>query len=313
MAIGAGGVPMTGAPRVSVIIPFLDPDPRFLDEAIESVFAQSFSDWELLLVNDGSGPIATEYAMGWAQTHPDRVRVLRHPGGANLGISASRNLGLANGRGEFVAFLDSDDVWFPGRLALHVRLLDAHPAAGMVYGPSLYWYSWLPEADGRETDRVPALGARTEVPVAPLPLLTAFIAGDAAVPCPCAVTARLTAIRRADGFEPQFRGNYEDQVFYARMILTAPVIVSRHVLDRYRQHPNSITARNRGEVERRARRTFLEWLERYLDRKGIAERKLRRALATELWALDHPRGARVLRSLRRLRRRITPARLREIR
>ena len=107
------------APVVSVIIIFLD-EQRFLDEAIRSVFEQTFSDWELILVDDGSTDSSPAIAACYATAHPQRVRVVRHPGGINRGMSASRNLGLAVARGEFIAFLDADDVYRPEKLAVQV-------------------------------------------------------------------------------------------------------------------------------------------------------------------------------------------------
>ena len=81
-----------GCPRVSVITPFLDNE-IFLPEAIESVLAQTFKDWEYLLVDDGSGPKATAIAKQYANRFPGRVRYLEHARHLNRGISASRNLG----------------------------------------------------------------------------------------------------------------------------------------------------------------------------------------------------------------------------
>ena len=127
--------PMT--PVVSVVTIFLDAE-RFLDEAVESILAQTFPDWELLLVDDGSTDRSATIAKEWAGRHPDRVRYLTHPGGANRGMSASRNLGIAHARGGLVAFLDADDVWLPGKLAAQVQLAADHPEVAMVCGPTQY-------------------------------------------------------------------------------------------------------------------------------------------------------------------------------
>jgi glycosyltransferase involved in cell wall biosynthesis len=99
-------------PLVSVIIIFLDEE-RFIQEAIESVFAQTYSHWELLLVDDGSKDASTQIARRCAETNPGRVRYLEHEDHRNRGMSASRNLGLQHAKGDFIAFLDADDVWLP--------------------------------------------------------------------------------------------------------------------------------------------------------------------------------------------------------
>src|SRR5512147_1824882 len=107
---------MTNQPLVSGVIIFWNAE-RFLQEAIESVLAQTYPSWELLLVDDGSTDGASEIARSYAARHPERIRYLEHPGHRNRGMSASRNLGLQQSRGALVAFLDSDDVWLPEKLA----------------------------------------------------------------------------------------------------------------------------------------------------------------------------------------------------
>jgi glycosyltransferase involved in cell wall biosynthesis len=125
------------APLVSAIIIFLDAE-RFIEEAIESVLAQTCGAWVLLLVDDGSSDAGTNIARRYAARHPDRMRYLEHPGHANRGMSAARNLGIANARGAYVAFLDADDVWLPQRLERHVDVLEREPDLSAVYGPSRY-------------------------------------------------------------------------------------------------------------------------------------------------------------------------------
>src|SRR5215218_5812117 len=98
---------MSSESLVSVIIIFLDAE-RFIEEAIESVFAQTYDDWELLLVDDGSTDGDTRIALEYAEQNPGRVRYLQHPGHQNRGMSASRNLGIGSARGEYIAFLDAD-------------------------------------------------------------------------------------------------------------------------------------------------------------------------------------------------------------
>jgi glycosyltransferase involved in cell wall biosynthesis len=127
-------------PLVSGIIIFLNAE-RFIQEAIESVFAQAYAAWELLLVDDGSTDGSTAIARRYAAQHPGRVRYLEHPGHRNHGISASRNLGIRNAKGAYIALLDADDVWLPYKLERQVAILDSQPEASMVYGSTQYWYS----------------------------------------------------------------------------------------------------------------------------------------------------------------------------
>ena len=113
---------MTVEPRVSVIMPFLD-SARFIAESVESVRAQTYQAWELLLCDDGSSDASTEIARRFAAADPERIRWAEHEGHANRGASAARNLGLSLARGDYVAFLDADDVWLPRKLEEQVALL----------------------------------------------------------------------------------------------------------------------------------------------------------------------------------------------
>lgn len=141
---------LVAEPRVSVICIFLDEE-RFLTEAVESVVAQTYRDYELLLVDDGSTDGSTRIARDYAGRFPDRVRYLEHEGHANRGMSATRNLGLARAHSEYVAFIDADDRWRPGKLAEQTAILDADPDVGMVCGTVNYWRSW----EGGEDRLVP--------------------------------------------------------------------------------------------------------------------------------------------------------------
>jgi len=136
---------VSAPPLVSVVTIFLNGE-RFLDEAIQSVFVQRYPRWELLLVDDGSSDGSSAIGRGYAQREPARVRYFEHPGHRNLGMSASRNLGLHHARGEYLALLDADDVWLPEKLERQVAILEAHPEVALLYGAPLYWFGWTGRA-----------------------------------------------------------------------------------------------------------------------------------------------------------------------
>src|SRR5215467_1200932 len=121
---------MSNKPLVSVIMIFLDAE-KFIQEAIESVFAQTYANWELLLVDDGSTDASSEMALRYAEQYPTKVRYLEHEGHQNRGMSASRNRGINNARGEYIAFLDADDVWLPLKLEQQTAILESQPEAAM--------------------------------------------------------------------------------------------------------------------------------------------------------------------------------------
>jgi len=110
-------------PRVSVIMPAYRAAP-FIAEALASVLAQTFQDFEILVVNDGSPDQADLEAA--LSPFASRIRYFDQP---NRGVSAARNYAIHQARGSFVAFLDSDDAWLPQYLDTQVRFLDQNPSA----------------------------------------------------------------------------------------------------------------------------------------------------------------------------------------
>jgi glycosyltransferase involved in cell wall biosynthesis len=280
-------------PLVSVVVIFWNAEP-FIQEAIESVLAQTYPAWELLLVDDGSSDGSTSCARRYADRHPERVRCLEHAGHANLGMSASRNLGVRRARGSYVAFLDADDVWFPNALEDQVAILEAHPEAGMLYGPIQWWYSWTGTPEDRDRDYVERLGVPANTVVRPPRLLPLFLRDKAAVPS--GILVRREIVEAVGGFEDAFRGEYEDQVFCAKVCLDAPVFASGTCWYRYRQHADSCVMRGQrsGDTDA-ARRRFLNWLARYLAERTVQARAVRWALEIEFWRFRHPFAYRLVR------------------
>lgn len=259
---------MSRPPLVSVVTIYRDAE-RFLDEAIGSVLAQSFDDWELLLVDDGSTDGGPALAAGHAARLPDRVRTLTHPGGVHRGMSATRNLGVEAARGELVAFLDADDAWRPGKLAAAVGALELGPEAVAAAAPAEYWYSWSGLAEDAGRDFVQRWPIGLDRLAAPPELLDMYLADEWHTLCD--VVVRRDAFLAVGGYETAFPGMYEDQAFHAKLILSGPIWVASESAYRYRQHPDSCTSRSSAAgLSDGARERFRDWLERYLDAKGLA-------------------------------------------
>jgi glycosyltransferase involved in cell wall biosynthesis len=106
----------TDAPLVSVIMPFLDPNRGFLQEAVESILSQEYRPLEIIFVDDGSQEILEDLIHSWCTDDKVPLRVLHHENRRNRGTSASRNLGVNESSGKYIAFLDADDVWLPGKI-----------------------------------------------------------------------------------------------------------------------------------------------------------------------------------------------------
>lgn len=272
---------------VSVIIIFLNAE-RFILEAIESVIAQTYPDWELWLVDDGSVDRSKEIACEYARRHPERIHYLTHPERTNRGMSASRNLGIQHARGDYIAFLDADDVWISNTLKEQVAILDTYPEAALVYGPLQYWYSWTGDPADIGRDYIESLGVPPDSLIRPPKLLPLFLLDKAAVPS--GMLIRQEAIKRVGGFENTFRGEYEDQVFCAKICLNAPVYASNKCWYLYRQHPNSSysVGQQSGQTHS-ARLKYLNWLAQYLTDQDVQDPGVWCALRHELWRYNHPR------------------------
>ena len=124
-------VPALGyRPRISVVTPVYNTDPRWLRACIESVRGQVYPDWELCLTDDGSTARETLRVLQQYESDP-RIRLVRLPG--NSGISVATNAAVAAATGEFIALLDHDDELAPEALFEVVRLLNQHPEADFIY------------------------------------------------------------------------------------------------------------------------------------------------------------------------------------
>ncbi len=119
---------MEHVPRVSALMPVYN-GARYLEEALASIAAQTFTDFELVIVDDGSTDATPEILARWAARDP-RIRLVRRPD--NGGVARALNDGLAVARGEYLARQDADDVSMPGRFARQVAVLDSTPDAVVV-------------------------------------------------------------------------------------------------------------------------------------------------------------------------------------
>lgn len=129
--------------KVSVLIPFYN-RASYLRDAIDSVLKQSFTDFEILALDDGSTDDSAEIVN---QYKDSRIQLLRSD--KNLGIPATRNRGIAAAKGEYLAFLDSDDLALPERLAHQVAFLDKNPDHAAVGS----WIEWI-DKSGKKTGKV---------------------------------------------------------------------------------------------------------------------------------------------------------------
>ncbi|MCI0693011.1 glycosyltransferase family 2 protein [candidate division KSB1 bacterium] len=294
---------MPPKPLVSVITTFLNEE-KFIEQAIASVFAQTYENWELLLVDDGSSDDSTVIARRYAKNYPEKVRYLEHDGHQNRGASASRNLGICHGRGEYIAFLDADDVWLPHKLEQQVEILETHPEADMVCGATQYWNSWTGISEDVQSDVTLTVGAPLDTLIQPPTLLTLlYPLGQGTAPSLSNLLLQRKIVESVGRFQEDFRGIYqlyEDQAFLTKVYLKARVFVVSVYWDRYRQHPDScVSSVKRSGQYHTVRRFFLNWFEEYLCGQGAKETEVWQALQKALWPYRHPLLSRLVKFHRR--------------
>ena len=297
--------PMT-APRVSVIMIFRDAA-EFITEAIESLLAQTFTDFELILVDDGSRDQSTQIARHYAE-RSRAIHYVDHPGHANRGMSASRNLGLSVARGELIAFLDADDLWLPQKLREQVHILDEHPTVAMVAGSIHCRGRRLNGVGHEEIDVVRKTGhVQNRVITPPAALRTLFPIGPFEPPPPSDILITRQAIDQVGGFEDQFPGYGEDYAFLTKVLIAFPVYFSTRQWTLYRLHPGSYLARMMAEdTGREQLYKVLHWIAHYPSLPRSARRKVaRRMLVNRLLS-----SVRLRRLVRRMLPQVTRTRLR---
>ena len=271
---------MVSRPRVSIVLIFFNGE-RFIAETLESICVQTFSDWELIAVDDGSTDRSRNIVDRFARRDPQRVRCIEHPGRANRGMSASRNLGICATRAEFVTFIDADDVFLPDKLENDVALLDAHPRAAVAVSPNLRWFSWDESERGRSMDEVQDLRIPLEQIVEPPAILAAYLAEPTAVPL--SLMIRRATLEQLGGYIEDFRGTFEDQVAMAKIFLAHPAYVSSRIGCKYRQHADShVSQAAQQDQGWSPRLRFLGWLRVYLRQPGMMNHSVDFILRTEL-------------------------------
>lgn len=212
------------SPSVSIITPAYNAT-AFLTQSVESVLAQTFDDFELLISDDGSTDGTLELAREWARKDP-RVHVLT---GRNGGTSSARSRAMRHARGSYFALLDSDDVWFPTFLASQMAVFESHPEADVVTGNA---YNFGGPFDGQPL--VPAGSTCRELS------LLDIIENENAVRIMSVF--RRSVFERVGGFDPDL-WYAEDYDYWIRAALAGFTLVTHPVpLALYRRRDDSKSA-----------------------------------------------------------------------
>jgi glycosyltransferase involved in cell wall biosynthesis len=214
-------------PLISVCVPAYNAG-RYLPETLASLRAQTFTDWELIVTEDGSSEPVENLVNACAATVPQSVTYQRHP--ANRGLPATRNTGIATARGEWIALLDSDDLWTPGHLADLVRCAELRPEADFVHAGSVLFAS----ATGLQFEiRAPSMADIRDYP-------RSLYLGDYIVQ-PSSVMLKKSLWSAVNGFNPDYR-YVEDREMWLRCARAGAVFAytGRNTC-RYRKHDTALT------------------------------------------------------------------------
>ncbi|MFQ4140939.1 glycosyltransferase family A protein [Chlorogloeopsis sp. ULAP02] len=206
-------------PKVSVIIPAYNAM-NYLPETVDSVLRQTFTDFEVLIIDDGSSDQIVQWV---CELKDPQVKLISQE---NQGVSIARNTGIAHSQGEYVAFLDADDLWTPTKLEKQVICLDQNPSVGLVH-------TWMVLIDckGKSSGRVMTSNAEGN---AWKQLLEKNM-----VAC-SSVMVRRCCLQTVGGFEPNL--NFaEDWDMWIRFSSHYPFAVIKEPLYYYRQVPNSLS------------------------------------------------------------------------
>jgi glycosyltransferase involved in cell wall biosynthesis len=199
-------------PKVSVIIPAYN-SMTYLPETVDSVFKQTFTDFEVLIVDDGSSDNIAEWTK---QIKDPRVNLIFQQ---NQGVSVARNTGIAHAQGEYIAFLDADDLWQPTKLEKQVHCLDKQSAVGLVH-------TWVSLIDRQSQPTGRNFTSNTQGNV------WQELIEKNTIAC-CSVMVRRDCFQTVGGFDPSLR-SAEDWDMWIRIASSYPIAVIPEILASYR-------------------------------------------------------------------------------
>jgi len=203
---------------VSVIVPVYNRE-GYIAQALQSILSQSFSDVEIIVVDDGS----TDSTVEAVRSFGEGIRLFRQE---NRGPGAARNRGIREAKGDFIAFLDSDDLWDSEKLEKQVRILKKRPEVGLVY------------TDLQEIDQNGLFLQKVACSDRTGPIVTEFLGGH--TPRPSATMVRRKLLEEIGGFDEELR--YLEEVFlWILLIERTEFACIPEPLTFYRHHPRNMT------------------------------------------------------------------------
>lgn len=271
-------------PLVSCIIIFFNPfEHGFFKEAIGSILDQTYPNIELILVDDGSTDGSTDYTKTLAKQHPDKIKYFNHDNHLNLGMSATRNLGIDKSSGQLVAFLDSDDYWSPEKISNQVMILQKYPEIAMLFGRTRYSFENDNNEDGvYDISRFTSPSKIYNKIIKPPYQLKLYLTNSNYFPCTCSSIYRRECLLSVGGAEDEFFDAYEDQVLNSKIFSIYAVMCITECWDVYRIHENSFWRKSANQDSSyktyvNGRLKYLSWINKYLSKNNLYTVSLRNA------------------------------------
>lgn len=243
---------------VDIIIPAFNAA-HYLPRALDSVERQTFSEWRILLIDDGSTDNTAEVLAPYRERLGNKLLYVHKQ---NAGLAAARNTAIANSTADFLALLDADDLWLPNRLADTLARFRGHPEVGLVYG-------FVHRIDAQ--DRVLDTFA-TRNPLGEGDVAAAIYSRRLDLPCPT-VTFRRSCVQEVGGFDESMRAT-EDRDLWLRIAQRWQVGLAPSVTALYRISSNSMST----DAERMLR-SQMQFLNKHYGERGCGWKQRRIALS----------------------------------
>lgn len=230
--------------KVSVIVPAYNGD-RYIGQALDSILAQSYRDYEIIVVDDGSEDNTSQII----QKYPNQIYYVYQQ---NQGVAASRNQGLEVATGEYIAFLDQDDIFLPDKLAQQVPLLDRQPSLGLVNS------GWqIVNATGKLVAAVQPWQKLPQLNSADLIIWKPVFLG--------AMLFRKSWLDRSGGFDPNLEQTPDVDLILRLAMMNCPAAWVKQATVKYRQHESNASKNVLLQAQE-----LEQILERFFNRPGLS-------------------------------------------
>ena len=267
-------------PIVSVIIPLYNGG-KFIGATLSSVLEQTYTLFEIIVIDDGSSDDGPSIVAGVSRDHPGMVRMITHSDHANHGIAASRNLGIRNAKGSLIAFIDQDDLWVPQKLEKQVNALEKFPDASLVYARTAFIddEGQAQKFNGRYSTYGQGISGKSQNVFGKL-IDEDFIPN-------LTVLVRKSCLERVNYLEEGPHYEYEDWLLLSKLAYFFDFLFIPEVLASWRVHENNFSAKifYSGQFSRAEEHCTVALFSYLLKDSAANEPAVRRYLRGRIWRL----------------------------